>query len=69
MKSYIGTKIIQAEVMDEFSFLAKEKGMGKEGENRSGYKVVYPDGYVSWSPREVFETAYREVTNSEKELI
>lgn len=26
-----------------------------------GYKVVYPDGYVSWSPKEVFEEAYRPI--------
>jgi hypothetical protein len=26
-----------------------------------GYKVLYPDGYVSWSPKEVFEEAYRPV--------
>ena len=25
----------------------------------NGYKVVYPDGYVSWSPKEVFEEAYQ----------
>ena len=25
----------------------------------NGYKVVYPDGYVSWSPKKVFEEAYR----------
>ena len=25
----------------------------------NGYKVVYPDGYASWSPKEVFEKAYR----------
>ena len=25
----------------------------------AGYKVVYPDGYESWSPKEVFEAAYR----------
>ena len=24
-----------------------------------GYKVMYPDGYVSWCPKEVFEEAYR----------
>ena len=28
-------------------------------EVRHGYKVVYRDGYVSWSPKEVFEAAYR----------
>jgi hypothetical protein len=29
-------------------------------ENSRGYKVVYPDGYVSWSPKDVFEEAYKE---------
>lgn len=28
-------------------------------EVRHGYKVVYQDGYESWSPKEVFEAAYR----------
>lgn len=49
MKQYIGTKIIHAEPME------------KNG--REGYKVVYaPDGYESWSPKGVFEEAYRETT-------
>ena len=26
-----------------------------------GYKVRYPDGYESWSPKEVFEKAYMQV--------
>lgn len=49
MKQYIGTKIIHAEPME------------KNG--REGYKVVYaPDGYESWSPKDVFEEAYRETS-------
>jgi hypothetical protein len=44
MKQYIGTKIINAE---------PETKNGEEG-----YKVVYEDGYVSWSPKNVFEKAY-----------
>ena len=49
MKQYIGTKIIHAEPME------------KNG--RPGYKVVYaPDNYESWSPKDVFEEAYRETT-------
>lgn len=48
MKTYIGAKIIQA-----------EPGK-KPGEDIDGYRVVYPDGYESWSPKEVFEGAYRE---------
>ena len=27
-----------------------------------GYRVRYPDGYESWSPKEVFEKAYLELT-------
>lgn len=54
MKVYIGTKLIKAtpQVKD-----------GKEG-----YKVIYDNGHESWSPKEVFESAYREVSNTEKEL-
>jgi hypothetical protein len=45
MKQYIGVKIIAA--------LPEKNLQGKEG-----YKVVYEDGYVSWSPKETFEDAY-----------
>ena len=70
MKNYIGAKIIQAEEMDEVTFLKKFKNLSVEDagirETQPGYRVVYPDGYVSWSPKNVFETAYREITDSEK---
>jgi len=69
MKSYIGSKIIQAEEMDDRFFLKKEKGQVLDCDARPGYKVVYPDGYVSWAPKNVFENAYREVTDGEKKLI
>lgn len=36
---------------------------------KPGYKVMYPDGYISWSPKEQFEIAYREITQNEKDLI
>lgn len=51
MKTYIGTKIIQAERPDQ----------GEEGRDKAedGYKVVYADGYTSWSPRKTFEEAYQ----------
>ena len=45
MEKYIGIKIIKAEPMK------------KDG--KIGYKVVYKDGYESWSPKEVFEEAYK----------
>lgn len=71
MKNYIGTKIIQAEPMDEFTFIQKVKKeiITHDQENQHGYHVLYPDGYNSWSPKVVFENAYREITFSELELI
>lgn len=70
MKTYIGSKIIKAELMDECTFLSTEKGQDvKDRDARAGYKVVYPDNYISWSPKEVFENAYREITKGELRLI
>jgi hypothetical protein len=46
MKEYIGIKRIKAEP--------------EQREGVDGYKVVYEDGYESWSPKEVFEKAYHE---------
>ena len=45
MKTFIGTKVVQAE--------------SEAREGVLGYAVVYPDGYRSWSPPEAFEEAYR----------
>lgn len=30
-----------------------------DGSECVGYRVTYPDGYTSWSPKDVFEAAYR----------
>lgn len=64
-KLYIGTKLIRAISMTEHEF---RKIMQSDQVNREGYEVKYPDGYISWSPKEVFEIAYREVTEQEYEL-
>jgi len=65
MERYIGAKIVHAEPMNEGEFRL-EKGFTDVSEEllktecyREGYKVVYPDGYVSWSPKAAFEEAYR----------
>ena len=47
MKNYIGVKIVKAEPMEK--------------DSNPGYRIKYPDGYVSWSPKETFEKAYREL--------
>ena len=51
MKQYIGTKLIEADPAERY---------GQEG-----YKVLYPDGYESWSPKDVFEKAYLPLTINE----
>lgn len=61
MKNYIGVKIVKAEPMTKGEF-EKRKGSVSpllEKDSTEGYMVKYPDGYVSWSPKDVFETAYR----------
>lgn len=61
MKKYIGTKQVSATP----AWRIDSKVYPKDGEvprsmNREdGYKVVYEDGYESWSPKDVFEKAYK----------
>jgi len=47
MNTFIGTKVIQAEP--------------REKDGLPGYRVLYEDGYESWSPAEAFEKAYRPI--------
>lgn len=56
MKQYIGTKIIQAE--PKMRKVPAENCLADRG-FEDGYKVIYSDGYESWSPKDVFEAAYR----------
>ena len=70
MQKYIGCKIIRAEKMDECTFLSKFKKQDVSNrETRPGYHVKYPDRYDSWSPKEVFEAAYRPFTDGEVDLL
>lgn len=60
MKTYIGCKIIEAEPDVE-----RDAHGAAIPDGREGYKVVYPDSYVSWSPKDVFEEAYFETPSDE----
>lgn len=46
-KEFIGTKQVTA--------------WPQEKDGKEGYAVKYPDGYISWSPKEVFEAAYIDI--------
>lgn len=49
LKEYVGIKLVKATPL-------------KKGD-AEGYEVLYEDGYRSWSPKDVFEKAYRENGN------
>jgi len=62
MKKYIGTKMINAEPMTRGEY-NKYRGWTipvDEDPEDEGYLVTYTDGYRSWSPKAVFEDAYRD---------
>lgn len=61
MSSYIGTKISGAKPMnrhDYNDFRGWDLPDDEDGADE-GYIVQYSDGYISWSPKEQFEEAYR----------
>lgn len=66
MKTYIGTKIIQAEpaLRIDGKVYSPDEILPKDTDVEVGYRVRYPDGYESWSPRDVFEAAYMPVLNN-----
>lgn len=70
MEKFIGTKIVQAEhalrcwMPDGTKVIIpctdeKIREGTTDAMCEAGYRVVYEDGYESWSPREVFEKSYR----------
>lgn len=63
MQTFIGTKIVQAEPQNK---VVQTQG---GAQNVLGYKVVYSDGYVSWSPKSVFERCSRVITEEEKKCM
>lgn len=63
MKQYTGTKTVKAVPMTYGEAhergLIRENAYVEEYNDNKGYHVIYPDGYESWSPAEVFEDAYK----------
>ena len=66
MEEYIGTKIIKAEPMNLGDYNNYRGWTIPEDEDpdREGYLVKYPDDYVSWSPKEIFEESYVRTDNN-----
>ena len=59
MKKYIGTKEVKAQPMTAYEASQKGYRTGESGRNGNGYEVEYEYGYKSWSPKDVFEKAYK----------
>lgn len=57
-KNYVGTKIVTAWPQ------TRSTADGLSVIEEDGYAVKYEDGYVSWSPKAVFESAYLEIGNT-----
>ena len=60
MKQFTATKTVKATPMTRTD---AEKFLGRsitpaDPKAEEGYLLLYPDGYYSWSPKEVFERAY-----------
>lgn len=61
MEKYIGVKMINAKPMTrgEYNELRGWTIPADENPNDEGYLFKYSDDYISWSPKDVFEKAYR----------
>ena len=64
MKQYIGTKLIEAEPAPKVNGKVQPADwpIPNDATVEEGYMVCYPDGYTSWSPKDVFERAYLPLT-------
>lgn len=61
MMKYIGTKTVSATPAWRIDgkVYPKDGQVPRSMNREDGYKVVYEDGYESWSPKDVFEKAYK----------
>lgn len=72
MKKYLGTKLVTAKPMtreDAEAVLGKFIKPAKQEYSGEGYLVRYENGYQSWSPKEVFDKAYKPADNFLDRLI
>lgn len=54
----IGIKMVDLQPMTAREANDKGHKIGEHSFETEGYEVTYPDGYKSWSPKEVADTAY-----------
>lgn len=66
MKKYMGFKLLEALEMSlgEYNKYRGWEIPSNKDPEREGYLVKYSDDYVSWSPKEIFETSYLELDDN-----
>lgn len=67
MEKYLGVKLVDAQPFTRGQH-SESKGFDKVltgNAEDEGYQVIYEDGYESWSPKNVFEDAYRKIKTTE----
>lgn len=60
IKNYISVKMVKAEPCKAW------KDFKGHLAGDAGYKIYYPDGYVSWCPKDIFEAQYLELEEDNK---
>lgn len=58
MAKFIGVKMIEAVPMTAREANDKGHKIGNHSFEEDGYEVTYPDGYKSWTPKDVADSAY-----------
>ena len=69
MEKYLGVKLIEAESCWGLNNKCVDPNSEHCGQEVKGYKVVYEDGYTSWSPKDVFEKTYRKIKKFDFEYL
>lgn len=78
IKNYVGCKIVKAKYGTLAEYKYEKYGNDKDIKDTDcyifGYIINYPQldntgMYISWSPKDIFETCYREILPNEINLI
>jgi len=65
----IGIKMVDLQPMTAREANDKGHKIGEHSFETEGYEVTYPDGYKSWSPKEVADAAYFPIKDENGQMI
>lgn len=69
MSKFIGVKMVEAVPMTASEAINKGYRIGNSIPDAIGYEVIYPDGYKSWCPKDVFEASYYQIQDNNGDMI